>query len=463
MNACSVRTPAPYVEVAPDARLSDRRATLTYRVPVAMDEVEVGQLIWVPLRRKLVLGVVVERHGRVPDSAYEIKDLHAPVEPSFCLTPIQWQLAVWMAEETICTLYEAASVMLPPGVGSRAVEYLSLKTDPPPDAREALTPAQRRLVDFLAKEGEVTLERAQRSQRSSLVSIIPALEEAGILQKVARVKHREPEREDVQYQVRLLEGAQPPPERAPKQSEAFAWLSPRLRARSDRALPIDTVLGISGIDRPTLRALADRGILAIEPIVESSATAGSNGNTVTLTDEQRQAWNAMRSIRHDGASRTILLHGVTGSGKTELYLRLAADVLADGRSAIVLVPEIALSGQIAGRFRERFGDRALVLHSALGDRERYRNWQRAATGEPLVVVGPRSALFAPLSRIGAIVLDEEHDGSYKQDSVPRYHARSVAGKLAELHDALLVLGSATPDVETYRTSKRPDWSLLELR
>ena len=428
-----------------------------------MDEIEVGQLIWVPLRRKLVLGVVVERHRRVPDSSYQIKDIHAPVEPSFCLTPIQWQLAVWIAEETICTLYEAASVMLPPGVGSRAVEYLSLRTEPPPGVREQLTAAQRQLVDFLSHEGEVTLERAQRSQRSSLVSIIPALEEIGLLQKVARVKHREPVREDVQYQVRLLDDAQPPPERAPKQAEAFAWLSPRLRARHNRALPIDVVLGISGIDRPTLRAMAERGILAIEPLAEATAAPNTNDNTVTLTDEQRLAWSQMRAYRHAGAARTVLLHGVTGSGKTELYLRLAADVLADGRSAIVLVPEIALSGQIAGRFRERFGDRALVLHSALGDRERYRNWQRAATGEPLVVVGPRSALFAPLASVGAIVLDEEHDASYKQDSIPRYHARSVAGTLAELHGAILVLGSATPDVETYRASKRPDWSLLELR
>jgi len=463
MNECSVRTLAPYVEVAPDARLSDRRATLTYRVPAALEDIEVGQLIWVPLRRKLVLAVVVERHGRRPDSGFEIKNIHAPVEPSFWLTARQWQLAVWMAEETICTIYEAASVMLPPGVGSRAVEYLSLRTDPAPATLASLTPAQRRLVEFLAQEGEVTLERAQRSQRSSLVSIIPALEEIGLLQKVARVKHREMEREDVAYRVRLLDGAEPPPARAPKQAEAFAWLSPRLRARSDRSLPIESVLDISGIDRATLRALADRGVLAIEPMTKGVTTPHANGATVTLTDEQRAAWERMRSMRRSGGPRTILLHGVTGSGKTELYLRLAADVLADNRSAIVLVPEIALSGQIAARFRERFGDRALVLHSALSDRERYRNWQRAASGEPLVVVGPRSALFAPLDNIGAIVLDEEHDGSYKQDSVPRYHARSVAGKLAELHGALLVLGSATPDVETYRAATERDWTLLELR
>ncbi|MEX2314195.1 MAG: hypothetical protein WD628_00660 [Thermomicrobiales bacterium] len=338
MNACSVRTPAPFVEVAPDARLSDRRATLTYRVPATIDDVEVGQLIWAPLRRKLVLGLVVERHGRTPDSDYPIKDIHAPVEPSFCLSPIQWQLAVWIAEETICTLYEAASVMLPPGVGSRAVEYLSLRREPPDDARDHLTPAQRRLVDFLAQEGEVTLERAQRSQRSSLAAIIPALEELGLLQKVARIKNREPQQEDVRQQVRLLDGAVPPPDRAPKQAEAFAWLSPRLRARENRALPIETVLGISGIDRPTLRALADRGAIAIEPRTDASTHSRFNRSDVTLTDEQRHVWAEMRAIRRHDEQRTVLLHGVTGSGKTELYLRLAAEMLAEGRSAIVLVP-----------------------------------------------------------------------------------------------------------------------------
>jgi primosomal protein N' (replication factor Y) len=159
-------------------------------VPATLDEIEVGQLIWVPLRRKLVLAVVVERHQREPESGFEVKDIHAPVEPSFCLTAIQWQLAVWIAEETICTLFEAASVMLPPGVSSRAVEYLSLRVAPSTAALDALTPAQRRLVAFLDREGEVTLERAQRAQRSSLVSIIPVLEEKGLLQKVARVKHR---------------------------------------------------------------------------------------------------------------------------------------------------------------------------------------------------------------------------------------------------------------------------------
>ena len=463
MNACSTRSPARYAEVAPNARLSERRGTLTYRVPDALDaSIEVGQLIWAPLRQKLVLGIVVERHGRRP-ATERVRDIHAPVEPSFCLTPLQWRLAVWIAEETVCTLYEAASVMLPPGVSSRAVEYLSLKRRPADDELAGLTPAQKRLVAFLDAEGEVSLERAQRAQRSSLRTIVPALEERGILQRIARVRHRPEPAARVAEQVRLLPGAPPPPDRAPRQVEALDWLAPRLRARPGLSMPIESLMATSGIARSTLRALAARGCIAIEPLVEATKDAGAAGGTIALTTEQAAAWERIRPhLGRDAASHTILLHGVTGSGKTELYLRAAAMSLASGRSAIVLVPEIGLSSQIAERFRARFGDRTLILHSALGDRERAANWQRAGGDEPVVVIGPRSALFAPLRDVGVIVLDEEHDSSYKQDSVPRYHARSVAGQLADYHQALLILGSATPDVETYHRSTTAGWSRIEL-
>jgi primosomal protein N' (replication factor Y) (superfamily II helicase) len=464
MNTCSGVVSAPFAEIAPDARLGDRRATLTYRVPAHLDDIEVGQLIWIPLRNKLVLGVVVERHTREPASGVTARDIHAAVEPTFCLTPIQWRLAVWIAEETICSLYEAASLMLPPGVGSRAVEYLSLDHEPTEEERQRLTRAQRQLVEFLNREGEVTLDRAQRAQKSSLVSVIPALEAAGLLRRVARVRHRPPDDEPPRLQVRLVTGASPPPARAPRQVAAFTWLSPRLRARPDGALPIEAVLANPELDRAILRALADRGCIVIEPAALTPNGTSTHATDVVLTREQRRVWDQiLRVLRDQSEPRpTVLLHGVTGSGKTELYLRTAAETLNRGRSAVVLVPEIALSGQIAERFRQRFGDRAVVLHSALHDRERYQTWQRAASGEPLVVVGPRSALFAPLPNVGAVILDEEHDSSYKQDTVPRYHARAVARELARLHEALVVLGSATPDVETFHASEGHDWLRLTL-
>jgi primosomal protein N' (replication factor Y) len=361
-------------------------------------------------------------------------------------------------------LFEAASVMFPPGVAERAVEYLSLR-EPLAEARMiALSPAQRRLVNLLQREGEIPLERAQRSLGSSLVSVVRALEEIGVVQRVARVRHRPTPRERPTLLVRLMPDAEPPPTRAAKQAEAFDWLALRLRARPDGTLPLDTIVSTAGIDRQTLRALAARGAIAIEPT--SAAPAASSvphASDVVLTAEQQDAWQALERVLRRERDIATLVHGVTGSGKTELYLRAAAYVLARGESAIVLVPEIALSGQIAARFRARFGNQAIVLHSALDDRERYDNWQRARSGEPLVVVGPRSALFAPLPRVGVIVIDEEHESAYKQESTPRYHARAVAQKLASLHGAAFILGSATPDIESYYHSTSPGWRRIELR
>lgn len=453
---------APYVEVAPDAKLPDRHATLTYRLPPHLGAIEVGQLIWVPLRRKLVLGIVVERHGRQPSPSFIPRDVHAPVEPTFCLTSVQWNLASWLSEETLCSLYEAASPMLPPGVSSRAVEYLSLDRAPTESERGALTRSQSALVDLLESEGEITLDRAQRSQGSSLVAVISALEERGIVQRIARVRHRPPDVAQPRLVVRLAPGAQPPPDRAPRQLEAFTWLSQRLRARPDGTLPLERVLDISGIDRSVLRALHKRGSILIEESPEDSTSRLRSGGDVELTPAQLRVWSEIRDRLRTRGHGNVLLHGVTGSGKTEIYLRAAADVIARGKSAVLLVPEIALSGQIGERVRDRFGDRAIIIHSALSDRERTQSWQRAASGEPLIVVGPRSALFAPLACIGAIILDEEHDGSYKQDSAPRYHARTVAEKLGELHDALLILGSATPDVESFYRSDGQGWTRLTL-
>ena len=252
MNTCSIPLPGRYVEVAPNARLADRRATLTYRVPEALEaSTEVGQLIWAPLKKRIVLGIVVERHDREPATEH-IRDIHAPVEPTFCLTPLQWRLAVWIAEQTVCTLYEAASVMLPPGVGSRAVEYLSLKRQPLTDEIDTLTPSQKRLVAFLSAEGETTLERAQRAQQSSLRTIVPALEERGIVQRIARVRNRPEPRMTRAEQVRLVPDSMPPPERAHRQGEALAWLTPRLRTRPDLAMPIESIVASSDITRATL-------------------------------------------------------------------------------------------------------------------------------------------------------------------------------------------------------------------
>ena len=210
----------------------------------------------------------------------------------------------------------------------------------------------------------------------------------------------------------------------------------------------------AGADHSTVRSLERRGLVRLENAAEparrpSVDRVGARTGAVEPTAAQRAALEAIVARLPDpAAGRPFLLHGVTGSGKTEVYLRAVAAALERGRSAIVLVPEIALTPQTAGRFVERFGDAVAVMHSRLSPRERYDEWWRMRRGEARVCVGPRSAVFAPFTDLGLIVVDEEHDGSYKQEGDPRYDARVVAERRAAIEGALLVAGSATPRPES---------------
>ncbi len=205
-----------------------------------------------------------------------------------------------------------------------------------------------------------------------------------------------------------------------------------------------------------LRRLEQRRLVAIDSIPQRRApripgVGAATAQPPRLTASQRDALEPLRSALAVGRQESFLLHGVTGSGKTEIYLRAARAALEGGRGAIVLVPEIALTPQALARFEARFGERIAVLHSGLSDGQRHDEWRRLARGEALLCVGPRSAVFAPLARIGLIVVDEEHEGSYKHEGDPRYDARAVAARRAHQHGAVLLLGSATPRPESVRT------------
>jgi primosomal protein N' (replication factor Y) (superfamily II helicase) len=222
------------------------------------------------------------------------------------------------------------------------------------------------------------------------------------------------------------------------------------------------VVRLVGADHSTLRSLEKRGLVRLERAAEALRRpqiegVGARAGSVAPTAAQSAALEAIVA-RLDAGGKPLLLHGVTGSGKTEVYLRAVATALERGRSAIVLVPEIALTPQTASRFVERFGDAVAIMHSQLSARERYDEWWRMRRGEARVCVGPRSAVFAPFDDLGLIIVDEEHDPSYKQEGDPRYDARVVAERRAELEGALLVAGSATPRPESQVRYER-----LELR
>lgn len=388
------------------------------------------------------------------------------VSPAVCLSQVQLDLARWIARSTACSLYEACALFLPPGGQHQARPYLRLRPERP--NLETLTPAQRRLVELLTERGDVSLTAAQKALGSSLASIVPALEAAGAIERVFQTRDRAPVVQLEHWIRQIREVDSEALQRAPNQLAIIDALRRRTRLLPDSAnglIRASDVLAQSGSPRSALNALEKKGLIeevSLPPGTGPSAVSDRALSVPVLSPTQAVAWNCIEQSLTARDGKAHLLLGVTGSGKTELYLRATAWCLRHDRSAIILVPEIALSSQIAARFSERFGERVAVLHSALSDKERYAAWQDIASGRRPIVVGPRSALFAPAANLGLIVLDEEHDSAYKQDVAPRYHARSVAEELACITGATLVLGSATPAIETFWRAQEGEIELLEL-
>ena len=247
--------------------------------------------------------------------------------------------------------------------------------------------------------------------------------------------------------------------RAKRQREAYEQLQ---QAGGKQTL---AALVESGFSRGVIRGLEAKGLARVtrEPVLRDpfGDQPAENGRTLAPTTAQRGVLERMYATLGDGGG-TFLLHGVTSSGKTLVYIELIRRVLERGGGALMLVPEIALTPQTVSRFRGAFGDLVAVLHSGLSDGERYDAWNQLRSGERRIAIGPRSAVFAPVADVGAIVVDEEHDGSYKQSESPRYHARDVAVVRAARHGALCVLGSATPSLESWLNARSGKYALLEL-
>jgi len=268
-------------------------------------------------------------------------------------------------------------------------------------------------------------------------------------------------RPDVQlFAVALASEAPPELRRAPAQSAALAYLL----AVGGRA-PVEEVAHAIPGGRETLRKLAARGLVRLEEqVLKPGVREGlGQGRPEVLTPEQDIAVKALHYSLDMGGFHTVLLHGVTGSGKTEVYLRAVEHALAQGRGSLVLVPEIALTPQLVGRFRSRFGSDVAVLHSGLKDRERLFHWQALRKGTVRIAVGVRSAIWAPVENLGLVVVDEEHDPSFKQEDKLRYNARDMAVMRGKQAGALVVLGSATPSLESLENVRRGRYKVLELK
>jgi primosomal protein N' (replication factor Y) len=254
---------------------------------------------------------------------------------------------------------------------------------------------------------------------------------------------------------------QPPPGLTAKQQQALHHLRAAGKPLEPRQIARLARCGPGPVEALVQKGFARRVVRRIDKFAEAPVDTEAADGPVTLNGDQVRAWSAVEQALRQGGFHAFLLHGVTGSGKTEIYLKAIEEVLRQGKEALVLVPEISLTPQTIQRFRGRCGEVA-VLHSHLGNAERGGHWRRVAAGQVQVVVGARSAVFAPTRRLGLIVIDEEHEGTFKQESTPRYHARDVAVMRARLENIPILLGSATPSLESWHNAQRGQYTLLSL-
>ncbi|MDP3046392.1 MAG: DEAD/DEAH box helicase, partial [Chloroflexota bacterium] len=444
-----------------------------YAIPRGMS-VTPGQLVWVSFRSQYCQGVVVALSSTSPVA--QTKEILQVMDPQPLIWPWQLDLARWISGYYLCSLAEAAFVMLPPGIEQRVLTTFTCLLAPNEMVPSGLTNPQRDLLAWLQRKERASLDEVRKALRrtgkTDAAEIANQLVRKGLAQKLVRiqppqvrVKTERMARLAVEVSDDLLASLK----RAPKQRLVLEYL------RDMGEAPAAQVAKEMGPGSQALNALAERGLVTLEErTVRRDPLAGRDfglSAPLQLTPEQAVAWGelslGLEDLRQGPAAGrrpgAYLLHGVTGSGKTELYLRTLDGVLQQGKQAIVMVPEIALTPQTIHRFASRFPGRVAVLHSKLSMGEHFDEWRRIRDGLADVVIGSRSAVFAPLPRLGLVILDEEHEWTYKQtDPAPRYHARQVALKLAEMTGAMVVLGSATPEVETYHRASRGEYRLLEL-
>ena len=374
-------------------------------------------------------------------------------------------LARWMAEYYVAPLGVACRSMLPSVLSDGAREMVRLRGEP--EAWEGLSPRATTLLEELGERGGEARVSALRKAmgKGSLWPEIQFLTERGLLEHETVPPPDPPIR--TRKVVRLVEWIADLAEReerfgrAARQRECYEVLE-----ASGGSRDLAELQEADGFSRSVIQGLESKGLVVVEdrelsrdPFLE----AAEEPERHEPTPAQAEAIGALLEAAGQPESAPFLLHGVTGSGKTLVYIELLREIVdRRGRSAIVLVPEISLTPQTVSRFRAWFGDRVAVLHSALSQGERYDQWRSILRGEKRVVVGARSALFAPVSELGAIIVDEEHDGSYKQSEAPRYQARDVAVVRAHRAGALCVLGSATPSLESWRNARSGKFTLLSL-
>ncbi|MGA7079802.1 MAG: primosomal protein N' [Terriglobales bacterium] len=469
----------------------------TYAVPLGMEPV-VGGRVLVPFRQQRMSGIVVELHDRpqpVNASHVKIKKVIEALDLTPVLDEHLLKLGKWIADYYLAPLGEVFRTMLPLSAefkrsiayritdeGRMALHLAGMSGSP---ARSKRTPEQQlvefRVLDFLGERESVrepSLRGATRISKALLSGMVRkkwiAREDVSAVRDAARLVKVAVLRGVGTGLAPSLPAENTPPQdgsktrphtsTAKKLNENQRTLVETLVAAGGR-VPVETLRGLD-VPRTTLGTLVRRGLIELvdEPqdFTTSKLKPRQSPFEFEFSTAQKEALAKIDEAVASGKFAGLLLHGITGSGKTAVYLACMRKVLEQGRSSILLVPEIGLTPAVAADLHQVFGDEVAILHSGLSDAERAEQWHRIRRGEARVVAGTRSAVFAPVSDLALVIVDEEQDSSYKQEETPRYHARDVAVMRAKMAGTVVVLGSATPSLESYYNAKRNKYALVEL-
>ncbi|NEU29424.1 primosomal protein N' [bacterium LRH843] len=419
--------------------------------PEWSDVIQAGMRVIVPFGPRQIQGFVIRI---VEESSHEsLKPIHDVLDIIPVLTEELLSLGEWLSEHTLCYKVSAYQLMVPAALRTKVKKELILIGDVNmlPEALQRFFIKDKRVLwsDLFAQDKGLVKE-IQQAVSLQLLEIHYQVEEKGKKKTERYIR--------LANDVSLLEEI---PKRAIKQREVLAYIQ-----QQEGAIPTKKLLQHTQAARSIVTTLINKGYIEeFEQEVYRDPLAGleyKRTKPLPLTAKQEKVIAPILASLDQGVHETFLLHGVTGSGKTEVYLQAIARTLKEGREAIVLVPEIALTPQMVERFKGRFGRKVAVLHSGLSMGEKYDEWRKIQRKEVQVVVGARSAIFAPFTNIGIIIIDEEHETTYKQEENPRYHARDVAIFRGELHQAPVILGSATPSLESYARATKNVYHLLPL-
>lgn len=433
-----------------------------YLVPAYLEQsAQPGCRVLVPFGRgnRKRIGMILVRHEIPADP--KLKPLLAVPDPEPVLNGEMLELSDWLHEQTFCTYYDAVRCLLPSGMNLRVEEHFSL-SDQVPDV--PLTEEEAHLLRFLRmaksrRELDAMLDVSVNPDKQELIH---SLLQKGCIQQTDRLAQAVGDKyiQMIRLSDAYLRG-QNRHQPTPKQRQVLALLE------ENGPVAVREACYLCGVTPAVVKTLLKHGLVEQYDMeqfrpVQSGSEQRRDPSQIRLSDQQQKVYDTVAAQIHSRIPKVFLLHGVTGSGKTSVFEALIAHTLSLGRQAMLLIPEIALTPQIVSRFRQLFGDGVAVIHSNLSLGQRMDEYKRIRRGEARIVIGTRSAVFAPLSDMGLIILDEEGERSYKSDNAPRYHAADVAKHRCRTHGASVLLASATPSLESYYYAQRGLYQLLEM-